>query len=418
MPSTAIAPQPTPSAPQSPGPAPLVKPQGDAEIPKIDSPSGPSAYDELDAIADDGKPPEKAPEKPAFRKPEAPKPKPEEASFEPEDDDEPAPSETPEPKKEPESAKPLKAPELRAAYDSLKKKHAELEKKVTELSSKPAEDPEKPVLIERLKERDAKLKELEELLSLSNYEETQEYKDNYYEPCIKAYTEGLDRVTRMTVTEPDGTDRPGTKADFDKIVSTSDDGEAAEKAYEMYGNRAPIAILAREKFLTAHALRQKAIKDNRENASTREKARIEESAKQRAEMEKTRAAHSAEFERLTSEAVDKYPSAFKAADGDDVGKAALEKGFAYVDSAFKPDGKIPPAEMVKIHAVIRNKAAGYDYLALRLKRERTARKKAEGELSAIRDSGNSGSLGARRPTGGNGTKSADQELDEIAAGNR
>ena len=224
-----------------------------------------------------------------------------------------------------DSPKPVKAAELRAAYDATKKKVSDLEKQLTELKAKPTDDPEKPVLIERLKERDDRIKSLEEKLAIASYEETDEYRKQFHQPFVDAYTEGRQRAARMTVNGVDGNTRQGTEADFDAIVRISDDGEAADKAEEMYGNRASIILLARDRVLGANNARQKAIQDNRENALTRQKTQIEETAKQRAESEKQRAAISAEFDRLNKEAVEKYASAFKAEDGDEEGAEHARK---------------------------------------------------------------------------------------------
>jgi len=310
---------------------------------------------------------------------------------------------------------PKTAPELRAAYEANKKRLAELEKEVTTLKAKPAEDPDKQALASALKDREEKLAKLSEELKFANFETTDEYKQNYLKPFEDAFSEGREKASSRVVTSDDGTPRQGTPADFDAIMRISNDGEAEEKAIELFGKGAYGIISAREKVLDAHKKRVNAISDHKGKFAERDKARAEQMAKQRAEMEQRRGTMAASFKKLNEETVAKYPQIFKADDTDEEGKAALEKGFAIADRGFTPSGKIPPEEMVKVHSAIRNKAGAFDFVYLKLNRATAKLKELETQLAEFKKSEPAGGID-RRGTQGAGALSAEEEIDALDRG--
>ena len=111
---------------------------------------------------------------------------------------------------------------------------------------------------------------------------------------------------------------------------------------------------------------------------------------------------------------EKFPKWFKPEEGDEEANALLAKGYALADSAFSNQGS--PEERVKIHAEVRNKAAAFPKVALRLKQARTRIKELETSLAAYEDSepaaGEGGKPRSVTPTG-DGLDDAFAEIDTI-----
>ena len=391
-----------------------------------------SAFDELDRIAGDEAPPKKEGKKPSGGKPkEKPgdaKPKDDlEEALDKEGEEKPGEQAKTEegedkPKKPaaaPESdAVPQKAPELRAAYLAAKKKLQEQDAQIAELKSKTAsgDSPEMKVLVERLAEKDARIKGLEEQLTFASYEQTEEYKERWEKPFVEAYRDGIERASKLTVVDSEGVTRHGTREDFERVLRTLDDNMAADMAVEIYGNKSGLVLALRERIREANKSRAAAIEDHKKNGAEREKAMVEQRAKQKAEMEKARSDRIKRFDEMNAATAEKYPAFFKPTEGDEEGNTLLEKGFKFVDQAFKPDGKVHPEQMVKIHSVIRNKAAAFDRIALELRRARAKIKAVMKEKEDLISGEGAGA--GRRQVGASGAPlSPEAELDQIAASN-
>jgi hypothetical protein len=321
--------------------------------------------------------------------------------------DQPTGEQKPAPGQEPENPnadqKPVKAKTLRETLEALKVEFQKSQTRVRELeatSAQPKADPEKETLRTQLTEAQKRLQAMDEEIRFSNYERSTEYKEKWEAPFIDAYEAGRNKVASFKLQNEDGTERMGTPQDFDAFMRITDDNDAAERAAELFGNKASMIMWHRERVQQMNASRLKALDDYRKSGGEREQARSQAAKARQQQL-------AALWEQEAKAAVDnpKYAPWFKAPEGDTAGKEILERGFAFADEAFgKPrldeNGKPvqrSPEEAAKMHAVVRNKAAAFDYQIYRnqkLAKELKELKKKLGEFEKSVPANGSG--GGRR----------------------
>lgn len=365
-----------------------------------------SVYDEIDAIANPGKPKTPEPEKPtqAEEEPDLPdllNEKPPKEEVRPE---------TP-PSKPAEKGQP--PAQLRKAYEELKAKHAELEKK---LSEAPKEDPEKRALSESLKAREARIKELEEEQKFYAYERSEEYKEKYQKPYEEVSAAATARAVKIKVPGEDGQSRPLTDKEFWSIVGIPDDEEALAVAEKVTGSPSKAALLVsmRNDITSKLEAGNKAKEQYRATAAEREKKFQEDSARQRIEQENFARMRAENFQKMNQEAAKKYPKYFAPEEGDEKGNALLQKGFELVDAVFGDSSKIPPDKLVQYHSAVRNKAAAFDRQVYKLGKATARIAELEKELAAFKASGpGNGGNSARTKT--SSAPTWEQEIDALAA---
>jgi len=413
---------PPPAAPAAaPAPAPAATPDNMGLRPL----AGSEAFGDLESMAtEDGKP-DTSPSAPPTA-PEAPKDTPRQpdgkfAKAEPK----------PDPKAKvdtaPEVATEKLAPkQLREAYEALKAKHKALESEHTTLKTKattPADDPEKKTLAERLAAREKRLQEIEEELKFTDYTKSEEYKEKFEKPFVDAYLSGRARIAQLKVVEKrndmDEVIQPARQAtadDFDALMKIADDGEASDWAHDKFGNRAPIALFARERAQELNSARTKAVEDYRKNGSEREKARSMEAQSFQKTMSEA-------IDRHMAQASEKFPKWFKPDPTDTKGNEILERDqhiVARVVANGKPlkDGETQwtPEQFAGHLAAIRHKAAAFNRLA---RQHTTASKRIaelEAELAGYKKStpGSGDGKGTSTPQDNESLEGALSALDKLA----
>lgn len=297
---------------------------------------------------------------------------------------EPAPGEPP---------KPVKAQTLRDKADRAEARVKELEGKIAALETekgKPSEDLTK--LNETLAQREQRLKELEEVLKFTDYQQSTEYKDKYVAPFVEAYEEGSSRVASMKVMGPDGNERPGTAEDWDAIMRITNDEQAAAAIEELFGTgvKSQMVTDARMRTKATNRARLKAIEDYRKQGGEREQQRTEQGKQLMAKI--TKDAETFWQKHLTGP-YDKHPAYFKPIEGDDKANELLADGFKEVSEAFKNlnafDPRLTPEQrenVIKQHATVYNKAAAFNRLAYLLAKEKKLRVEAETKLKEFEKS--------------------------------
>lgn len=370
-------------------------PPAEVKPPPIGKPAAEkSFFDEIDELAaTKPKPPapkkegkESPPPKPASAADKTPAKTGSESSTldEDEKDSSPASAGTAPPEKPP-----VKAAELRAAYENLKKEHAALKaEREKEKAAKPAEDPEKKTLLESLDATKKRVAELEEKLKFTNFQESEEYKVKYHQPFIDAYTMGRNRAASLKVTDSEGNERPGTAADFDAIMQAPTDEAAATMAAEMFGTKAPMVLYHRERVQEISAAAAKAQEDFKKGAEQRTKEEVEKNARSKVDAEKAAAERNKFFWEQAKAGIEANPEIFKVEEGDTETADLLRKSTATVDlgmNLLTPDridelsdqvksklvnGKLPPHELTRLHAAIHTRAIGYPILGKKLKAAR------------------------------------------------
>lgn len=434
-PSAPAAAPPSPSAPKpSPAPAPS---KSDATPPQpIEKPI--SFDDEIDS---DLAAIDETPEKRNAKKPQAPaKPpeKKEEVDEASPDDDQAEPIQKPENEA---PVKPVKAADLRTAYEGLKKKVkedyepkvAKLEARIKELESS-GPDKLNPV-VEELTQKKKRLEELENEIRYVKYEKSEEFQEKYEKPYLEAWKKASADLGELTVETEDGETRPATTADLIHLANLPL-GEARAQARIMFGDAADDVMAHRRVIRELSQAQTKALEDAKKNASEREK-----------QLESQRQVEYQQTIKLWDESnkalAQKFPKWFAKVEGDTEGNTLLDRGFSLADLHFlgekgltpeqiemlpqqfrdklKTAGKLDVKDRVALDALLRHKIASHSRLALNLKKANSRIEELEKSLAEYEKSEPPAGKTGGRPKGdavNSPTDEAFSELDAIDAKNR
>lgn len=402
-------------APPAPAPLPSLSPIGghpDASPP----PNMAEAFGDLDELAGEPretpKPPEPAKPAPEPAKADIPaaKPAPKAAEKPPEPAKAPPkPAEKPPDKPADKAPEKMAPKELREAYESLKAKLREREEEATKVKAEleavkkapPPEDPEKKTLAERLSERETRLQKLEEELRYAAYEQTDEYQQ-HYNRYQRAWQRGHDVVT--TLTKADGT--PATPRDFERLVNTASEDEAATLAEELFGPgaKANSAMNHRNHIRDMNQACHEAKAEWRTKGAERLKAAEAARIQRAKELEGI-------YKTALKEAEDKYPQWFKPPEDDEKAAELLAEGLKMVDETFSKAQELPPDVLVRRHAAIRNRAGAFSRVVHDLKTAKDRIAQLEKELADYHNS----TPGKGEITGEPPTKelSAEEEIERL-----
>lgn len=385
---------------------------------------------ELEALdAEDGTPaPETPPQKPAVKPPARPGQKPPEgtkpAETPPADGKGTKPADVP--------AEPVKVADLRAAYKGLKEKEeteykplaaevTQLRAKVKELESGGGVDAK--TLTERATKAEARVAELEGAIKFADYRKSREFIDKYQKPYAEAWTRAVHDFEQLTVDVPTGEVDQGTgqpltvrrKATAQDLLrlANMELSEMDEQAETMFGRSAARVIRHVEKVRELSDAMTQALEEAEKSTKERE-------SKLSTELEQRREFGRKVWTETNTELATKYPNWFAPAEGDQEGNDLLAKGFAFADRLFSPTPETAPKTpiaSVRLQAIIRNKAANHDRLALRVKKATARIKELETALKEYEDSGppapGGGAPGDRGGNGADWRKSDEAEIDAL-----
>jgi hypothetical protein len=215
---------------------------------------------------------------------------------------------------------------------------------------------------------------------------------------------GQGMMAQMKITDENGASRKATAEDWNNLMRMrqSDPDAAAEKMSEMFGNRAGLISPymqrvdeALQNIIEARTDWQKTATERTGQRADQVKKHQEMVSKEVADLWKTH----------VETPIQKYPQYFAPVDGDEKGNELLAKGYEYVNEAFKSFDVMNPkltqeqrADMVRRHAVVRNKAAAFDRLAHRsslLAKELKDTKAKLAEFESTVPAGSAGKRGAQ-----------------------
>ncbi len=281
------------------------------------------------------------------------------------------------------SAKPVKAADLRAAYDGAKQKIkeyetrlAERESKLKEYETKPPQD-NKP-LLEKLATLEKENNDFKEELKFTNYIKHPEFNEKYQKPYNEAWTKAVREIEQLQVAQEDGTTRPATPQDI-LALANSPLSTLDERAESMFGRSAARVIRHVERIRDLAEAQEKAIADAKVLGSEREK-------KTKLEQEQANAEVATILNKTNADLVTKYPKWFGSDPADPEGNAVFNKSMQYVDQVFQGDPSLPKETRISRMAVIRNKAANHDRLALHLKNANAQIKELQESLKDFENS--------------------------------
>lgn len=405
---------PAPSAPAAPASAPSSPPSSSSPPPSAAPKSSPSppppaggsdtsdvfadAFADLDAM-DEGKP-TPPPKKPAAKttppkKAEADAEGAEDQSPEDQEKEKEAAADTgpKDEKKEADEAKPerpVKAKFLREAYEGLKKRVEEkLEPELNQLRAKVQEyEQHSPENAKALQEEMAHVKkrntELEQHIRFVDYQKSKEYQEQYWQPYVKAWNNAVQELKGLTLTvdnpqtgEP--STREVTEADIQYLASL-DPAPRRNEIKRLFPDDAEEVKRHINEISQLYDKTQDALKKAHEEGETRAKTRQEQSRLAQTTRKK--------FWSDSNQALaQKYPHWFAPAENDNEGNALLSRGQALADLIFSPRDITPERlellpkmfaeqirankpftqqQLVRLHSIVRNKAANHDRLARQL----------------------------------------------------
>lgn len=294
--------------------------------------------------------PPKAPEKPAEGQIQKPAEKP--ATEKPAEET---------PTKPDEEVKPVKAAELRTAYDDLKKRvKAELEPEIQKLRAKVREYETKPPedtapILQKMKALEERNTVLEKHIEYVDYQKSTEFSTKYDQPYREAWDRAVSEFRELTVREPDGKDemdepkfkvRPADETDLLRLgnMKLADMDTAAT---QMFGASAPRAIRHIEDLKRLSSEKNKALTDA-------EKRALEWKSKQQLEFKSRNDTLAKTWAEVNKSLEEKFPKAFKPEEGDEDDKAAYVKGRALADLMFLGEQGLTPEQVEHLPAAFKD----------------------------------------------------------------
>lgn len=340
--------------------------------------------------------------------------------------------------------KPVKAAELRTAYEGLKKKVKEeyepklqkltqLEREVAELkTTTPQLDKAQQERVAAIEKRNA---ELEAHIKFKDFEKSTEYQENFWKPYEQAWSNAIRELKGLTMTVDDPktgetVTREVTQADLQYFASL----EPAVRRTEI--NR----LFPEDKEEVKRHINQIShLFEKSQEAKEKAKAEAETHAKTQTEQQQQFQQQRAKLWRMSNESLAaKYPNWFNKVDGDNEGNTLFDRGTALADLAMFPQDLTPEKidmlpksfkeaiaskkpftqeQLVKLHSIVRNKAANHDRLAHQNKTLAARVAELEKSLKEYEESGPDG-VRAGMPAGQSGELSADQELEAMERAGR
>lgn len=308
----------------------------------------------------------------------------------------------------PASTQPPKKLTLGEALNNYKKKNRELEAEIATLrTSSTAIDTK--ALTERAATLETRNKELEEEIRYVNYSKSQEFRDKFETPYSNAWKRAMQDLSEVTIDDGNGNARAITGTDILEIVNMPL-AKAREVSKAVFGEFADDVMQHRKEIKRLFDEQSQALADARKNGEAREKLRNEQIGKITSEIDGYIKTH---WEKANSEAHSDptYGSYFTPIEGDAEGNQRLAKGFELVDRAFAENPKDPRLNaeqrlaIIKRHAAVRNRAAGFGRLAWQnknLKSENDQLKKKLGQYEGTVPAAG-GSTGGTPPVSSSGS---------------
>lgn len=295
----------------------------------------------------------------------------------------------PEVKADDTEQKPVKAAELRTAYEGLKKKIKEeyepKARRVTELEAKIKEIESRgddKAAQERFAAIEKRNTELENHIRFADYKQSKEYKE--LETTLNDTWAGAMRkltgisISRTNAETGDVVERELTMDDIARYARLDPKLLWKELKQE-------IPDAAERTTVINHVQKIQDVSDSVFKAEEKAKAESETHAKSMAEQRQQSQANRVKLWRETNESLaTKYPKWFAKAEDDSEGNTLFDRGTALADLAFNPTDLTPdrvdllpkafkeqiaskkpftPEQLAQLHAIVRNKASNHDRLA-------------------------------------------------------
>jgi hypothetical protein len=347
-------------------------------------------------VRSEGPPPEPAKPESAPETKLAPEPKPE---------DRPAPE--PESTLAPEGKAPADKKEKANPWkllDEYKSRAANLEKELSEARKGIADPKEREAMSQQLKTSQDRLKELESEIRHVNYSKSQEFQDKYVKPYEQAWKRSMDNLKELTFMDPQSEEeRPISPQDMLQLINMPL-RQAREVAVKLFGDFANDVMSHRNEIRRLFEDQSNALEEARKNGELREEAL-------KKQVQEWNSKATKEVDELWTKANqeisgnEKFVKFFKPVEGDDDGNSRLVKGYEMVDKAFSgkdpKDPRLTPeqrTELVRLHAAVRHRAAGFGRLAFFYEKAMSELASTKAELDKYRKSEPGAAGGTVKPS--------------------
>jgi hypothetical protein len=270
--------------------------------------------------------------------------------------------------------------------EELKTTRLRLEKENQELRSQITPETDRKQINEKLTNIEKRNAELEEEIRFVKFEKSKEFADVYQAPYEKAWMRATKELSEITVTGEDGQPRMATTQDLLTIVQMPL-GQARAVANQVFGDFANDMMNHRQAIRDLAEKQQGALEEARKNGSAREQERAQAMVRQHEEVSNwVKKTWEAETQAVLSN--EQIAPFFKPREGDVEWNKRLDEGFKFVDDTYAlpnvQDPRLTPdqrAAIVRKHAAVRNRAAGWRALRFEVTRVKGELEKAKAELA-------------------------------------
>jgi hypothetical protein len=266
-----------------------------------------------------------------------------------------------------EPAKGGKKPSPWKLVDEHKAARLKAETELVELRKTMADPAKFKELEEKYAAVEKRAKELDDHIKYVDYSKSAEFQEKYQKPYDAAWQRWMADLGELTVADANGQERPIAPTDLLELVNMPLQ-KAREAAESTFGNFADDVMSARKEIRGLFDAQQRALTEAKKMGGER----IAQMQKQMQEKQETlRKEITGLWTESNKQAVEdpNYGKFFKPVQGDDEGNTRLQKGYEMADRAFTVNPNDPRltteqrAEVVRLHAAIRNRAAGFGRLA-------------------------------------------------------
>lgn len=307
------------------------------------------------------------------------------------------PGKAPEADKRTPPAEKGKKPSPWKLMEQFKERAARAEQELLDVRKQLVPEQERKVLTDRLSTIESRNKELEDEIRHVNYSKSAEFQKEYQKPYEEAWKRAVSELKEIPFTDPQTQQaRAATPDDLLQLVNLPL-AQARELANTYFGDFADDVMAHRKEIKSLFDKQSSALEEAKKTGGEREQQRMAEFTKAQTELKNQ---IKSLWDTVNAKALEdpKYGHYFKPKEGDDEWNSRLQKGFALVDRAFTEQSHNPKltaeerAAIIKRHAAVRNRAAGWSALrhyATKLEKELADLKK---ELDGYK--------GTTPPTGG------------------
>lgn len=306
--------------------------------------------------------------------------------------------------------------ELKTTREKLKTAEQELAR----VKQSIVPEQERKNLTQRMEKIQSENEDLRNRIRFKDYENSPDFNEKYHQPYVSKLGDAMELLERIPIVDKvSGQQRAASQQDLFDLMGLNP-VEQADRAEELFGSKlAPTVLAMANDVRKALITRNKALEEEKKNGTTREQKEREAVENQDKQIVKAALQLWEEDDKNTLTKDPDLASIVKPIDIPEGKEAtpeeaehneALKKGFELVDQWWHKRAKDCKTneefkDLVRHHAAIRRRAAGFGPLRKKFNRLSNELKKAQSDLKAYQETeppagGRPAGNGARQPAGG------------------